>query len=303
MTSDGEKSFEEMVMRIGLQQGFRPIALLIMLSFILSACIQVEVESEFESDGSAIHLVSTTIDRTFIDDEMIAGQLDGEFDFDEIEREAEDAGFNAERIDTAERIGVRISTYVEDNENLGDMLAQLFEAAGGEGLSEGLSIDGFEGSFTASSGLGGTRYRFELTVDSGALFDQGEFDDELDDEFEMEVNMDMLRGFMNLTYTASMPGEVKEHNGTELGGGRVQWDLPFEGTHTFYAESEDGSGFSIALVLGIAVGVLALILIIVGAVMLTRGQKSPTLAEPNSPPTNSSGIVPDNRVNERRGQN
>jgi hypothetical protein len=291
MTSEREKSFEEMVMRIGLQRGFGPVALLLMLSFILSACIQVEVESEFDMDGSAIHSVSTTIDRTFIDDEMIAGQLDGEFDLDEIEREAEDAGFDAERIDTAERVGVRISTYVEDNENLDDVLGQLLEAAGGEGPS----IGGFEGSFTESSGLGGSRYRFELTVDGGALFEQEDLDDELNDEVEMDVNMDMLRGLINLSYTASMPGEVTDHNGTELGGGRVQWDLSFEGTHTFYAESEEGAGFSIALILGIAVGVLALILIILGAVMLTRGQKSPILAEPNGSPSNESRIDGDDR--------
>ncbi len=256
-----------------------PLGILaVSLALVLAACVQIEVESEFESDGSARHSIASSIDRSFMDDEMMGGELDGELDFDEIEREGEEAGFDVERIDTADRIGVRLSTEVDDNEDLGDVLNDLFAATGGEGPP----VDGFSGGFTESGGgFGGSTYRFELTVDGTALFDDG-LDDDIDDEMDMDMGMDMMRQFINMTYTVSMPGELTDHNGSELGTNRVQWEIPFEGTETFFAESEDGSGIPIALIVGIGIGVIALVLIVVGAVFLMRPKTAPAQPEPSS---------------------
>jgi hypothetical protein len=265
---------------------FVMIPLAAALALILASCAQVEVESEFDSDGSARHSISTTVERAFLDGDMLGDELGGEIDFDEIEREAEAAGLDAERIDTTERVGVRLSTNVEDNEDLGNVMDELFSAATGD--AGGMA--GFEGGFTESSGIGGGSYRFELTIDGDALFDgeftdmDAELDSEVEDEFGMEFDAGMLQQLFDFTYTVTMPGEITEHNGNELGSSTVQWELPLQGRETFVAESADGSSFPVALIAGVAIGIIALILIVLGAMTLMRGQKAPTGPAPGTRP-------------------
>lgn len=270
-------------MTTGYRQLLMVGMLTISMALVLAACVQIEVESEFESDGSATHSLSSSVDRSFMDDEMMGGELDGELDFEEIEREGEAAGFTVEQIDTADRLGVRLSTQVEDNDDLGEVLNELFSAQGGEAPP----VDGFEGGFSDDGGFGGNSYRFELTVDGDALF-EGEFgddlDDEVDDEMDMDFGPDMIQQFLNMTYTVALPGEITDHNGTDLGGGRVQWNIPFEGTETFFAESEDGSSLSLALIIGIGIGVIALALIVVGGIILMRPKTAPSSAASTGAP-------------------
>ncbi len=279
----------------------RPIvAILATLTFalILSACMQIEVESDFQADGSARHSIETTIDRTFLDDPAISDEIGGPLDFSEAERQGEEAGFDVEVIDTASRVGVRLSTDVEDNSDLSDVLGELFAVAGSDSPPEG----GFQGSFTESSSLGSTTYRFELTADGDALFENqqelfngdpedelgpdledelgDEFSDEFGDQFDfdLEPGLDMFGQFVNMTYTVSMPGEITEHNGSSAGPERVQFEIPLSGSETFFAESEEGSGMSVWVIVGIILGLAALALLITGGFVLMRGQKAPDLS-------------------------
>lgn len=232
----------------------------------LSGCVQIDVSSEFDSDGSGVHALSTTLDQSMVDDEMLGGELD----FEEIEENAANVdGVDAERIEDGDRVGIRISTEVEDNEDLGAALNELLTAMD----PEAPTMDAFSGSFTESGGLGGTTYEFELTVNGDELFDDGS--DELDDEMDMEFDANMMRQFIDLTYTISMPGEISDHNGTEIDGNQVQWELPFEGSSTFSAESEEGGGLSFALIIGIGTGTLALLLLAVGGIFLLRSRSTP----------------------------
>jgi hypothetical protein len=118
-----------------------------------------------------------------------------------------------------------------------------------------------------------------LNVNADALFEEeiaDEVEDDLDNDFgAMDFDPDMMRQFMDFTYTVSMPGEITEHNGNNLGAGRVQWEIPLQGSETFYAESEEGSGFSLALILGVGIGAVALALIVVGGIILMRPKKAP----------------------------
>lgn len=255
--------------------------LVVALALVLSACIQIDVESEFESDGSGSHSIATSVDRSVMDDEMMGAEFDEDgFDFDEVREQGEAAGFEVEEIDTADRVGVRLTTQADDNSDLGSVLNDLFAASGGEGPPP----EGFSGNFSESDGgIGGSSFRFELDVDGDALFED-EFAGDVEDDFdgEMDFGPDMLRQFMNLTYTVSMPGEITDHNGTDLGNGRVQWDIPFEGSETFFAESEGSSGLSLGLIIGIGIGALALILIVVGGIVLMRPKKTPTAGSTES---------------------
>jgi hypothetical protein len=270
---------------------FVTLITVIVFTLILGACLQIEVESDFRTDGSARHSIETSIDRTLLDDPMFTDELGGPLDLSRAQEQGEAAGYDVEVIDTAGRFGVRLSTDVDDNSDLGDVLSDLFAAVGNDSPPEG----GFAGSFSESSSLGTTTYRFELTADGNRLFENeqdlfaGEADDELAPEveeelgdefgdefdFDLEPGLDMFSQFMIITYTVSMPGEITEHNGSPAGPNRVQWEVPISGSETFFAESEEGSGFSLWVIVGIVLGVMALGLLIAGAYVLMRGQKAP----------------------------
>jgi hypothetical protein len=259
----------------------RPVlisGIILLLASVLAACVQVDIESEFDSDGSGSHGVALSADRTFLDEQMIGDELETALDFDLIEQRAEEDGFQFERIDTIERLGVRVWTQVDDNSDLGNVLTRLLETSGSDAFPFSAT---FDGGFSQSSGIGGSTYRFELTVDSQLLLESTDeeldedFEQEIESEFDIDFGPEMLPQFIDFSYMVNMPGEVTDHNGTELGSSRVQWGLSLDGTQTFYAESEDASGFSIALIIGVAIGALALVLLIVGGIALTRPKKAP----------------------------
>lgn len=276
------------------------IITIILSGLILGACLQIEVESDFRTDGSARHSIETSIDRTLLDDPMISDEIGGPLDFSAAQQQGEAAGYDVEVIDTASRVGVRLSTEVDDNSDLGDVLGDLFAAAGNDSPPEG----GFDGSFSESSSLGSTTYRFDLAVDGNVLFEneqdlfggdadeelspdvEDEIGDELGGEFDFDLDsgMDMISQLMNVTYTVSMPGEVTDHNGSSAGPNRVQWEIPVSEAETFFAESEEGSSFSVWVIVGIILGIAALGLLIAGGYVLMKGQKAPEL-DNESPPS------------------
>src|SRR5690625_2210577 len=85
---------------------------ILLLSFGISACVHVEAESEFESDGSGRHSVTLALERTLIDESALGIDIDEELDFDAIQRQAEAVGIEVERIDTADRLGITVSKEV-----------------------------------------------------------------------------------------------------------------------------------------------------------------------------------------------
>jgi hypothetical protein len=248
------------------------------LTLTLAACVQVDIESDFDSDGSATHAVTLSADRTFLDDQMLSGELEATIDFDAIEQQAEAAGFQFERIDTNDRLGARVWTQVDDNSDLGSVLTELLETSGGDIVPLEAS---FDGGFSESGGLGGSTYRFELEADTRLTLGQendaidDEIEEDIEDEFDIDLGPEMIPQFIDFSYIVNMPGEITDHNGTELGSGRVQWDISFDGPQTFYAESGNDSGFSVALIIGVGVGVIALALLAIGGVMLMRGKQAP----------------------------
>jgi hypothetical protein len=227
------------------------------LSLILAGCIEIAIESEFESDGSARHSMSMLIDRSLADDPMFAG----EFDFEEMEREARAAGFDAEPVETDQQVGIRMSRDVTNNEDLGEVLNVLFSSVD----AESPETDAFAGSFsTTEGGIGRkTTHTLTITLNADELF--GEEAEEMDD---FGLPPEMMRQFINLTYTARLPGEVVEHNGVAVGDNGVRWDLPFEGTQTFQATSEEEGGISMLFVAGAGLGALAILMVAIGGVLI-----------------------------------
>lgn len=224
--------------------------LLLAAGLLLTSCFDVALESEFNEDGSARHVYQATIDKEAMAEfgEM-AEEMDPDEDFDAAEEEARELGYDVERIDTDQHLGIRLSKTVEDNGDLGQVLNEIFSAGSEE------QVAAFSGSFSQDDNT----HTVNITLNSTEL---------LGDEVEEEgVSPAMLSGFITMTYTVSMPGELDEEetNGDVLADGRVQWDLPLSGTHNFIAVSEtegDGAGVLLWIALG------ALLLVFVGGAAL-----------------------------------
>lgn len=258
----------------------RGVSLLLIAGLLLSSCINMAVESEFNEDGSARHTYRVTIERAMLDQFSGMG-LEGDFDLDTDFQEAEEAarelGLDVERIDTDDEVGLRLTLEVDDNSDLGQVLNDLF-SAGAEG---GEVITAFSGAFSQD----GDTNSLNLTIDGAAL---------MGEEMETEgISADMLGNMITMTYTVRLPGEInqEETTGRILPDGRVQWDLPLSGTESFIASSQsESSGSSAGTIL--LVGFL-LLLFIGGAVGLAlfvylRGRQTPapvpvTTHDPDAP--------------------
>jgi hypothetical protein len=206
------------------------IVLLLAAGLLLASCFTIEFESTFDEDGSGLHVYQATIERDAMDE---FGGMGDEFEldegFDESEETARMMGYDVERIDTDELIGIRLSRNYEDSENVGQILNDLFAVGADE------STSAFTGTFTQD----GNTHTLNVTASGTELFGE-----ELDAE---GLSPAMLSSFFTMTYTVRMPGELVEDetNGRILDDGRVQWDIPLTGTQTFTAVSEtEGDGLS-----------------------------------------------------------
>ena len=126
----------------------RPILRLLALLAVLlavSSCVSMELESEFDEDGGAVHTMALTIDMG--DLEQLGDLGDGEINpfenFDEIEEEANAEGFRVERIEDGDIVGVRLISEVDDATSLGDQLNAMFNA----GSTEGDDVAPFSGTY------------------------------------------------------------------------------------------------------------------------------------------------------------
>lgn len=224
--------------------------LILAAGLLLTGCFDVDVESTFEEDGSARHVYTATFEREALNEfGDLADEIDPETDFEESEETARELGYETERIDTDEHIGIRLSKTIEDNADLGQILNEIFTAAGED------PVTAFSGSYTRD----GNVHRINIIVDGDDLFSEGMEEDE-------SFSPAMLSSFITLTYTARLPGElrIEETNGRILPDGRVQWDIPLSGTETFVAVSETEGGSNLLLILG----VLALLFLFIGGAVL-----------------------------------
>lgn len=246
---------------------------------ILSGCVSMELESEFDEDGGAIHTMALTIDMSDFAElgDLGEGEIDPFENFEETEELANEQGFRVERIEEGDIVGVRLIQEVEDSSNLGDQLNAMFNA----GAAEGEEISPFSGTFEKDGG----DYTLNLTVDGSALTDTA--GDDLGDTGDLGISMDTIFDF---SYTARLPGEIDEEetNGTVASDGSITWDLPLEGSETLTAVSSTGSDSSSLLIILIIIGIIILGLIALAAVaffilMNRRGSNTAPAATADAP--------------------
>ena len=270
----------------------RPIFLfsaLLAAMLVLSSCVSMELESEFDEDGGAVHSMALTVDMGELGQlgDLGDAEIDPFEDIDQIEEAADEQGMRVERIEDGDILGVRLIYEVDDSSDLGEQLNDMFNA----GASPGEEISPFSGTFEK----GGKDYTLDLTVDGMALTNTAGGED-LEGAEDLGLGLDTIFEF---TYTARLPGEIDEEetNGRIASDGSVTWDLPLDTTETLTAASSTGGDGSNLLLILVVIGILVLGLIALAAVgffiFMNRRSSSPApAAAPGVQPQAGSGTPP-----------
>lgn len=238
---------------------------LVIVLLITSSCATVAMESDFREDGSARHTVETTIEKGALEQLASIAGADISQIFtaqDEAERRAEEAGLEYERIDTDRLIGARVSKTVDDARDIGATFNQLISQAtagvGGDGAERLQAVDGaVTGTYTQD----GDRASIDMMVDSDRIL--GVLGGLAGGDGSLPISIDQLSSFVDITYTASLPGEIVETNGGQVDDNTALWDIPLTGQTRIIAVAEgSGSGGSSLLPL---IGLLVLLALLLGA--------------------------------------
>lgn len=261
-----------------------PAALCVLLAAtLLAGCVDVQFESEFNEDGSALHAFQATIEREGLEQlESVGGEMTTTFDPEDGREQAEAAGFDFAPIDTDDEVGSRVSKTYDDGQNVGAALDDMLVATADEGTASPV------GAVTGTFVNDGDEYRLNLTVDSDILFANSGVAE--DSENVEDLGFGDLDSFIDITYTATMPGEISETNGRDLGDGKVEWELPLTGITEISAVSkEEGSGGAGLIAIVGLVGLLAVGALVGGYLFTRRRTPAPATTGPgvatyNTPP-------------------
>jgi hypothetical protein len=258
----------------------------VLTATLLGGCVDVTIESEYNEDGSARHSIQTTIDRDALEQlEESGGEGDTTFDPEEGREEAEAAGFDYTAIETDDEVGSRVSKSFDDGEDVTAAFDELFTATAEEDTPAPV------GAVTGTFERDGDEYRLNLTIDSDVLF-AGSTEGIEDTE---DTPFGNAEDFFDIVYVATLPGEIIETNGEDLGNGKVEWELPLTGVTELTAVSEADNGGGGALIA--IVGLVALLLIgaLVAGFLFTRRRppapatSNPSVATYNTAPNTQPG--------------
>lgn len=218
-------------------------------AFVFSACVEIELNSEYRIDGSASHAVRIQVEYVPADGDDIE---DMEAVLVRLEERATNAGLEFVRSDEPGIVTVEISGTTSESEEAGAALNSLINATG-LNAAPGVTAP-FRGTFTRETGaIGGSAYILDLSVDGELLFESIVIE-------RVRSEPNQSRESVNMQYVASFPGDVTETTGELLDDRTVRWDIPFEGTTELSATARTGGPGSAALF--IIVGVAALIVIV-----------------------------------------
>jgi hypothetical protein len=204
------------------------LAAVIATALVLSGCIEADMRSEFRDDGSAVHTYTLQIEKDSLE---ALGGLAGDseqLNFDDAVLQAEELGLEAEAIDNDDYMGFRVSKEVEDNEDIGATFGELFAGTATDGPAP-------TGAVTGSYVKDGDDWVLDLTIDSDQMFNASGLE-------EQGQSAEQMENFITFTYTAVMPGDIRETNGDEVGDNTVEWELPITGQTEIRAVAAGGGG-------------------------------------------------------------
>lgn len=231
--------------------------LLLVAAMLMSACVDIEVASEYREDSSASHVVQLRIEHVPADrsesDDLNAVLRD-------LEQRSIDSGLAFERIDESGLTTVRITAETDEGQEAGAALNSLINATG-INITPGVTAP-FRGTFSRETGaIGGSSYHLDLAVDGGLLFDSVVTD-------RFSGTPAEQRSAVSMTYVATFPGDVTATSGEKVNDRSVRWDIPFEGETDLSATARTGGVGAAALF--IVVGIAAAIVILIVAIGFGR---------------------------------
>ncbi len=228
---------------------------LLIVTLLFSACINVEIGSEYRLDGSATHSIQIAIPQQ--PEEGVTTAEVAEF-LDDLEEQATDAGFAFSRTESQSITTVRVTGTTSDGQDAGASINGLINATG-LNAAPGVAAP-FRGTFTRETGaIGGTIYDLSLTVDGQMLFESiavAATDDQ----------QAALRDALTMYYVATLPGDISETTGERVDDSTVRWQIAPVGETALYAASRTGGSGSAALF--IVAGLAAIVVVIVIAAVL-----------------------------------
>jgi len=229
--------------------------LFVIAAGLLSACVDVEVSSEYRLDGTASHAIEIQIEHIPAD-RSEAEDLDSILT--ELEQRSANAGLEFERTEQAGLTSVRISGTTSEGQEAGAALNSLINATG-INVAPGITAP-FRGTFRRETGaIGGSSYMLDLSVDGELLFESVVFE-------RLSVPVEERREVVSLVYVATFPGDVTRTTGELVGDRTVRWTVPFQGVTDLHATARTGGAGSAAMF--IIVGVAAAVVIIAFAAWL-----------------------------------
>lgn len=250
-----------------------PLALaFVLVSFMLSGCIQVEFSSVFEREGVAVHTLSVSVSR----EQFEAAEDRGETQvFTEISSRAADAGLTASRIITSDTVTLRISTERPDGEDSGAALNSLLNATG-INQEPGISAP-FSGAFRQEgAAVGGSKFILNMTIDGELLYNAAASTD-----IAAAESRDRIEENVSVRYVALVPGDLVSTTGQEIEPGLVRWDVAPDDSVSAVAETSAGdpSRTALFLVAAFALAIAAVSLAaLIGWTLVRRPALATTIA-------------------------
>lgn len=231
------------------------ILTIVVATLLLSACVDVEIGSEYRLDGTATHSIQIAISQQPAEGarpEQVEDFLEN------LEQQAAGAGFDFVRTEQQDTTTVRITGTTGDSLDAGASINGLINATG-LNTSPGVTAP-FRGTFARETGaVGGTVYTLDLSVDGQLLLESVE----VSGPSERET---ALRDALTVHYVATLPGDITETTGEQIDDDTVRWEIPRSGETALSATSRTGGSGSAALF--IAVGLVAIGAVIVIALAL-----------------------------------
>lgn len=244
------------------------IAMSIVLTLALSACVNVDFGSTFSVDGTASHRLAIVFQRDLLEPTEIA-RLTTEIA--EAERRMTDDGYEIQRIDSATQIGLRAARTSADQANVATELNGLVNSM--LSRADSSPIAPFQGTFTRSNpAVGGSKYHLGLKFDGPTLKPAIEA---LLPPRRQPASPSAVNDAVTVTYTATMPGGLQDATGQTVGESVARWTLSLDEATTIEADSTVGQNTPwvlAALAIIVAVGVIVISSVLITTILVVRRQ-------------------------------
>jgi len=250
--------------RHGLPRG----AAVILLALVLSACVNVDFGSTFVVDGSAGHRLVITFQRDLLEPAEVT-RLTNEIA--RVDERMTSDGYEVQRIDSATQLGLRAARSSSDAGNAAAELNSLINSM--LNRSDSSPIAPFQGTFTRSNpAVGGNKYHLELTFDGQTL--RAAIESILPASRQPQ-SPSALPDAVTITYTATMPGRIRDSTGQKIGDDSARWTLSLDEPTSITADSTVGKDTPwalAALAILFAVGVIVVSSVMITTILVIRRQ-------------------------------